>query len=388
MKTTAYKKIIAATSKHKRITCVQGGQGAGKTYAILRMLIELCLARSDKKVIVCQAELTKMKLSVIADFVKILKTAGIYEERRWNKSSHTYTFQSDSQIIFVGLDREDIGKGLRCNVVYFNEANKINFETYRQLSSRANKIVLDYNPNFRFWAHDEIIPRDDCEFICLKYTDNEALGEAEKEEILNYYRQGYDEDGNVKNPFWANVWRVYGLGEVGVLVGTIFTNVKSGDFPEELPHVYGMDFGMQDPTTCIKVAVDEHNKKIYADEIFYQSGLSTNQIAELAKTKTHGLIIGDNAASQTINTLKIDNRVNIIPSQKNKIIDDIRKMQGYEIVVTCNSTNLLDEFSKYVWRDKGNELPIDKYNHGIDALRYGFAYLTERHGGVKGAIAF
>ena len=31
--------------------------------------------------------------------------------------------------------------------IYFDEANKINFESYREINSRAKRIILDYNPN-------------------------------------------------------------------------------------------------------------------------------------------------------------------------------------------------------------------------------------------------
>jgi phage terminase large subunit len=52
----------------------------------------------------------------------------------------------------------------------------------------------------------------------------------------------------------------------------------------------------------------------------------------------------------------------------------IDKMQEMNIFVTSRSSNLLKEFRKYVWdKDKdGNyiNVPIDAWNHGIDASRY------------------
>lgn len=384
MKTTAYKKIQSlADNRNKRVFCIQGSQGAGKTFAILQMLISLCLVRGNKKVIVCQKQLTKMKLTVIADFKNIMKGAGIFDDKQWNKSSNTYTFYNDSTINFIGLDKEDIGKGLRCDVIYLNEANKISFETYRQLSSRAKKVVFDYNADFRFWAHDDVIPQEDCAFMKLTFEDNEYLSNEERQVILGYREQGYNEDGTVKNEYWANIWLVYGRGEIGRLVGTIFTNVSNGDFDETIPFCYGMDFGLTDPTAIVRVAVDNHRKVIYADEILYLNGLSTEKIADEIKRNVKGKIVGDSAASQTIHDLRKIYGVDIIESKKNKIVDDIRMIQSYKIIATKRSVNLMSNFTKYIWIDGKNEIPIDKDNHAIDALRYGFVYLTNASNGIK-----
>jgi phage terminase large subunit len=52
----------------------------------------------------------------------------------------------------------------------------------------------------------------------------------------------------------------------------------------------------------------------------------------------------------------------------------INLLKGYKINVNSSSTNLIKELEQYRWKvDKnGNTLnvPIDEYNHAIDALRY------------------
>ena len=78
----------------------------------------------------------------------------------FNKTEFTdgtlYRFSNGSFIKFIGLDKADIGKGLRSDIVYINECNKVNFETYRELTSRAKRIIVDFNPNNKFWFHDEV----------------------------------------------------------------------------------------------------------------------------------------------------------------------------------------------------------------------------------------
>jgi len=52
-------------------------------------------------------------------------------------------------------------------------------------------------------------------------------------------------------------------------------------------------------------------------------------------------------------------------------------MKAYQIVVTNESTNLKKELKNYKWADpKKKAAPIDKWNHTIDAARYGFTRLS------------
>ena len=63
--------------------------------------------------------------------------------------------------------------------------------------------------------------------------------------------------------------------------------------------------------------------------------------------------------------------------RKNGIVENIKVVRGYRIIVDENSYNLQNELNKYIWVDKQNKsIPIDKYNHLLDAgLRYAFNYL-------------
>jgi phage terminase large subunit len=60
---------------------------------------------------------------------------------------------------------------------------------------------------------------------------------------------------------------------------------------------------------------------------------------------------------------------------RGSIVSGISAVQAYQINVTKNSLGVIDELRNYLWkRDaSGNYLnePVDKYNHALDALRYG-----------------
>lgn len=376
--TTAIRKI---SSLKKRIWTVQGGQGAGKTYSILQLIINHCSSNAGKEVFIASAELSKMRLTVIRDFKKIMVDAGLFERNNWKDGTY-YEFKNGSFIKFIGLDKVDIGKGLRSDLIFINEANKINFETYRELTSRAKRVIIDYNPNRKFWAHEEVIPRPDCDFINLTFNDNECLGEEERYEILRYKELGFDENGIEINSYWANKWRVYGLGEIGRVEGCVFQNWSLGAFDETLSDGYGMDFGSRDPDSIVRVGVDEKRKKIYVSEVLYKNNLGTSELIKLVKLKVPSgkLIVADSAAKRTIDDIKRTG-VNIIAAIKNKITEDIKLINGYELIIDPNSKNLIDELNGYIWLDRNGEIPIDKDNHLLDAMRYIVAYVTRKHFG-------
>jgi phage terminase large subunit len=161
--TTALRKIARLK---KRIRVIRGGQGAGKTISILILLINHASSKPDKEILIISAELTKMRLTVIKDFVKVMKLASLWNENRFIAGT-LYRFPNGSFIKFIGLDKQDVGKGLRCDIAYFNEVNKCDAESYRQVASRAGQVFADYNPDADFFIDRDVIGREDCDFCNL-----------------------------------------------------------------------------------------------------------------------------------------------------------------------------------------------------------------------------
>lgn len=368
--TTALKKIAALKNN---IRVIQGGQGASKTFSILILLCNHASSVENREILILSAELTKMRLTVIKDFVKIMKSFGIYEDSNFIAGT-LYRFPNGSFIKFIGLDKTDVGKGLRCHVAYFNEVNRIDRETYRQVATRADVVYSDFNPDANFFIHDEVVPREDCDFLKLTFQDNEYLNEREREEILRYKELGFDSNGEVKNKYWANMWRVYGLGEVGSIEGAVFENWSMGAFDDNLIIYYGLDFGfVNDPDAMVKVSIDEKLKKIYVEEVFYIRGQKIDQLTDRLKTIEEGQIVADSAEQRLIDYLRNNANRNIRAVKKGSgsIMQGIKIMQNYELIISEGSDNLVNELRHYKWNDSQNRVaPIDNFNHLLDSLRY------------------
>src|SRR5690606_2872309 len=87
------------------------------------------------------------------------------------------------------------------------------------------------------------------------------------------------------------------------------------------------------------------------------------------------IVVGDSSEPKSIADIK-DEGVNIIGASKGKdsVNNGIQLLQGLEIYYTGRSHNIEEEVLNYVWRvdkeDKSLNVPIDAYNHALDAARY------------------
>jgi len=382
--TKAYFKIkdLILNNPNETVFVIRGGQGASKTISILQ-LIKQSLLSSEKEASVLSSELSKMKRTVIRDYKKISKDWGtIQHESDFNRSESKHDYPNGSYLDFLGADVNDIGKGFRRDILYINEADKMDIDTAVQFISRCKLTIIDYNPDSLFWG-DEYINENN--FITLTFEDNEYLSKSEMDSILDYKVKGFYnpdlpfdllfEENNVKSSYWANKWRVYGLGLIGSLEGVVFDNYKIIDnIPKEARKIgRGLDFGYTNDPSALTDIYKYNNVRIL-DENFYKKGLSNRDISKSINDKL--IVYCDSAEPKSIDELK-KYGVNAkgVTKGGDSIKFGIQIMQEQEYWITRRSINIINEFQKYTWaKDKrtGEKLnkPIDNYNHAIDGIRY------------------
>jgi len=364
-RTTAINKILALK---KRIKIIQGGTSAGKTFGILPILIDKAAKTGGLEISVVAESIPHLRRGALRDFLKCMKWTNRFVDERFNKSLLKYEFANGSFIEFFSADDSSKLRGARRDILYVNECNNVNFEAYNELSIRTKKeVYLDFNPANEFWV-EEIKEDKEADFIILTYKDNEALDIGIVDQI---------EKNRLKaetSTYWRNWWKVYGLGELGMLEGVVFSNWKQIDtIPKEARLVgLGMDFGYtNDPTSIIEIY--KHNDKRILNEIVYQTGLLNSDIAN--KLPKDVPVYADSAEPKSIRTIQLAGiTIKGVTKGRDSINYGIDVMQREEYLVTSNSTNLIKELRSYCWdTDKtGKRLnkPIDNYNHAIDAVRY------------------
>lgn len=364
-KTTAQNKIAQLK---KRVRIVRGGTSSSKTFSIIPMLITYAVQKDNTEISIVSESIPHLRRGAIRDFLKIMQMVGMYDPNKWNKSSLTYTFSNNSFIEFFSADQPDKLRGARRDVLFINECNNVDWESYYQLAIRTRKFIyLDYNPVTEFWVDTELVHDADSEMIVLTYKDNEALDSSIVAEIEKAKEKAETSE------YWRNWWAVYGLGQIGNLEGVIFSNYQLIDtIPSDARLLgCGVDFGYSvDPTAIVEVY--QYNDQRIIKEICYRTGMLNSDIA---KVLPKGIpVYADSAEPKSIEEIRrFGISIKGVTKGKDSINYGIQVMQGQNYMITKDSTNLIKELRGYCW-DKGKDgktLPIPVGDdHIIDAWRY------------------
>ena len=366
LRTTAINKIIALK---KRVKIIQGGTSAGKTFGILPVLISKAANKPLLEISVVAESIPHLRRGALKDFLTIMKSTNRYFDKRFNKSLLRYEFGNGSYIEFFSADDSSKLRGARRDILYINECNNIEFESYNELAIRTKReVFLDFNPANEFWVHTELKDEPDTDFLILTYKDNEALDKRIVREI---------EKNRLKattSTYWANWWRVYGEGLVGMLEGVVFSNWQQIDIlpPEARLLGYGLDFGYSnDPTSIIEVY--NYNWQRILNEVCYQTGLINSDIAN--KLQKNVIAYADSSEPKSIEEIRrTGQQIKGVTKGADSINFGIQIMLSQKYLVTKQSTNLIKELRAYCWdKDKtGKTLnkPQGKNDHAIDAVRY------------------
>jgi len=271
-------------------------------------------------------------------------------------------------INFISVDTIGKAHGGRRDILYLNEANHLNYKIAEQLIIRTReKVFVDFNPTSRFWVHDEILNKEQKRSILIKstYKDNPFL---EKEIIRALEARKNDE----------NFWRVYGLGETGILEGRVFTNLEISDFDKNKFDRYynGIDWGFStDPFAFIRAAIENDNLYI-TDEIYSTNLLNKNSIPLVKGVVKNEIVTCDSSEPKSIYEFQASG-INAYGAKKGKgsIEVGIKFLQSFSnIFIHKTCINAQREFFNYCFKtDLNGEIipvPEDKNNHLIDALRY------------------
>jgi len=326
-------------------------------------------------------------LSIIPEFIEKIQLLNAEKLFKINQSGIENKI-TNSNIIFKGIktssgDQTASLKSLQgVSTWILDEAEELVDESIFDkidLSVRSNviqnRIVLILNPATKeHWIYKRFfeskgIPegfngvKDDTTYIHSSYLDNvNNLSKSFLAQVEHLKLKNPDKFRNIIMGGWLNKAE-----------GVIFTNWIIGDYNNNIDPVFGQDYGFSiDPTVLIKVAIDKNNKKIYINECFCKSNMTTSEIeTENKRYADKRLIIGDCSEPRLINELK-NKGCNIKEAVKGQgsVTAGIALMQDYQLVISENSTNVIKELNNYSWNDKKSGIPIDSYNHCIDAIRY------------------
>ena len=360
----------ALQSGKYRIIANKGGTRSTKTWSLLQLM--LIIATTQKVIISIVSEsMPHLRKGAMRDMDKILENAHLVEDKHYqrNRTENTITFPNGGMVEFFSVDSYTKVHGAQRDYLFINECNNIEWEIYRQLAIRTSKVVfLDWNPRSAFWWDERLEGRGDTILIKSTYLDNPFLSASQIAEI----------ESNKGDENW---WRVYGLGENGSVEGLVYTRFK---IVQSMPttgkmRFFAIDFGFtNDPTAILKVTLQ--GGELWIEEIAYQVGMLNKDIAMVltnAGANRYDNIVADSAEPKSIAEINAFGGLNIKATTKGQgsIVAGINAVQAYQLNVASDALGTIEELRNYSWKKdiNGNYLnvPVDKYNHALDALRYG-----------------
>ena len=347
----------------------QGGTSSGKTYAILQVLFAKAISEVCIITVVGQ-DIPNLKVGALRDAIDIHNGDEAIKQQVtfYNRSDRVFSFRNGSIIEFNSYDNDQDAKSGKRDYLFVNEANGIPYNIFEQLSLRTRKqVYIDYNPDTSFWVHDKVIPLPNAELIISDHRHNPFLSDKIREKIEALKSKDLD------------LWKVYARGITGRIEGLIFKKwyILNEGFNDKKLIGYGIDFGFtNDPTSLIEVRMQDG--ELYVKELIYETGLTNKDIGDrmLGLGVSKGsLIVADSAEPKSIEELRRYGwTIDGVKKGKDSVMFGINLLKGYAINVHSSSKHLIKELEQYKWKVNKNgdslNVPIDQYNHAIDALRY------------------
>ena len=346
-----------------RVTHHIGGTRSGKTWAILQWIIVQAL-QSKQEVTIVRKTIPSLKRTVMKDFKDVMQLIGLWNENEFNISDRIYTLYNGSTIQFISTDDAEKLRGLKSSVLWLEEANEIDEESYFQLQIRTTgPILLSYNPTISPYHWIRLM--QDCTRYFTTFRDNIYLEDSVKKAI---------EDLQHTN---QKAWKVYGLGEYVGNEKAIFEFNTIDKMPVDAEFIaFGLDFGYSSDPTAL-ASLWRYNNEIYIYEHCYEKGLVTKDIADMLSQVVHGReeIWADSAEPRLIDELyRLGFNIKPVKKGPDSINFGIQVLNNYTINIPKECQNLINEFYSYEWgtdrMGKQIDKPIDFNNHLIDAARY------------------
>lgn len=396
-----------------RYRVVKGSRASKKSKTTALWYIYHLMKYPEANLLVVRKTFRTLKDSCFTDLKWAVHRWGV--DHLWNFTlsplEATY-IPTGQKIYFRGLDDPlkvtsiAVDKGCLC-WMWIEEAYEIMSESDFDMLDESirgstpeglfKQITITLNPwNEHHWIKKRFF--DSCDPDTLALTTNYLCNEwLDKSDLAVFERM------KVNNP---RRYQVAGLGNWGIVEGLIYENWKEeaytlitrkesqegrkGVIRDNLKTVCGLDFGYtNDPTAFVIALLDKDNSRLYIYDEFYEKGLSNKAIAERIKELGYRKerITADSAEPKSIDELKTYG-LNVKGAVKGKdsIVHGIQWIQDLEIIIHPRCVNFLTEISNYTWDTdrfgKKLNVPIDDFNHLMDALRYA----VERYSMSKGWV--
>jgi PBSX family phage terminase large subunit len=383
----------------------EGPAGTAKTRTILEVLDFIARKYAKARILIVRKTRTSMTHSVMATFERFVKRDDVH----FHTTDQAYKYSNKSILAVAGMDNPAKVLSSEWDVIYWNEATEGTENEWEILSTRLRGGVVPYqqqiadcNPDVANHWLNQRAATGKMTRIVTRHEDNPLYWDASKGEYTpegeRYVKGVLDKLSGVRYlRFRKGIWAsreglVYDGFDRDIHV------ISRDKLPTLRTRFRSIDFGFSNPFVCQWWGLD-YDGRLYLYREIYRTQrtvkVHSEQINILSGSEPIVETVSDHDAEDRA-TLD-ENGISSLPAKKSirqgiDAVTERLKLQGdgkprlfivedatVEIDLSLREkglpTSTLEEFGSYAWptskpdrNDK--EVPVDAYNHGMDALRY------------------
>lgn len=406
---------------------LSGPAETGKTRSVLEKLDALAWKYSGARLAIIRKTYTSAVSSVVQTYEK--KVLGAWDEKAQHfdptktpvrkfggEKPQWYDYPNKSRIVVGGLDNPEKFLSSEYDAIYVNQAEEIALHDWETLATRCTgragnmpyaQLLGDANPGPpTHW----ILGRRDSgalTFLESRHEDNPTLFNPNTGEITEQGRRSLSVldalTGVRKQRLRHGRW-VQAEGVVYEEWDRTVHLIPRFEIPTDWRRIRAIDFGFTNPFTCLWIAVDNDGRMYLYRELYMTKRtvkVHSAQINRLSEGETIEVTIADHDAEDRA-TLE-ENEISSEPAIKDisvgieKVQERLKPAGDGKPRLFLLEDSLIEadedlrskhepvcteqEFDVYEWPKTQDgkpkkEAPVDRFNHGLDALRYAAMYLN------------
>lgn len=383
----------------------EGPAGTAKTRTILELLDYIARKYKNARILVIRKTRASMTHSVMATFDRFVQEDDVH----FHTGNQAYEYPNGSMIAVAGMDKPSKILSSEWDIIYWNEATEGSENDWETLSTRLRggnvpyqQQIADANPDVvNHWLNQ----RADTEKmtrIVTRHEDNPLYWDAAKGE---YTPEGKRYVMGVLDKLTGVRKLRYRLGLWASREGLVYDGfdravhvIRRDQLPYLRTFYRSIDFGFSNPFVCQWWGMDYDGRLYLIREIYHTQRTVKVHAAHINELSVHERVLATAADHDAEDRATLaENGIATVAAKKSirqgiDAVTERLKVQGdgkprlfivedalVEMDGTLREAGLptctLDEFGSYAWPESkpdhnDKEVPIDAYNHGMDAMRY------------------
>jgi len=377
---------------HETELIISGPAGTGKTFGALWRMHLAARKHPGMRGLMVRKTQEDLTASAVVTYRERILAAGSWGVQPFGGSKFkpaAFDYPNGSRILVGGLDKADKVMSRDYDLIYVNEAWEIDEDAWQKLTTRVNRPgkVMPYNQVFGdtnpqgpgHWIYRRCHVAKKMTMLASVHQDNPMLwdGHDWTEAGRTYLATLSNLSGHLRSRLLEGLW----VAADGAVYPN-FTrqqNVAPVD-TEGWGSIIVVDWGLQDPTVILTLR--HVGRRIHVEREVYQTGLSGSEAIDLIEAAYNAtnadLVVPDPSSAQLVRD--IEHRGLRVQKGENAIVPGITRVRDRIPTLTIDPSciNTIEEMESYSYPPGGTrDVPQDKNNHAMDALRYGVMALSE-----------